>query len=49
MDYAEELVACQQHMISLRQKHYFLRGQMGCMDEPASWSIEVTKFSASTR
>jgi len=49
MDYAEELVACQQHMISLCQKHYFLHGQMGCMDEPANWSVEVTKLSSSTR
>jgi hypothetical protein len=42
MDYAEELVACQQHMISLC-------GQMGSMDEPANWSVEVTKLSGSTR
>lgn len=49
MDYAEELVACQQHMISLCQKHYFLHGQMGYMDEPANCSVEVTELSGSTR
>jgi hypothetical protein len=41
MAYAEELVACKQHVISLCQQRDFLHGQMACADEPAHSSVEV--------